>query len=284
MKSPIRTKKRRNTKPLHHHLFGKVGNTVLAIAIIGAFAASVVITRHESISPQMAAVISSSLVDMTNADRRAKTLGILSINPELTAAAQSKANDEAAKGYFAHTSPDGHNSWYWFTQAGYHYKYAGENLAVDFTDSKDVENAWLASPTHRANILNPQYTEIGIATAEGTYEGHHATFVVQMFGTPAEGQVTTQDAGVETGATSATNNVTSPAHTNALKYFYLLITVAILLTLVIRTRMELKVQHLKHAGVGAIALLSMLLLLLVADQLSYLAPLLPSVAASAVNS
>ena len=281
---PKQKKRRASAKPLHHHLFGKTGNAVLAIAIIGSFAASVIIARNESVSPQMAAVISSSLVEMTNTDRQAKALSTLTVDPQLTAAAQAKANDEATKGYFAHTSPDGHNSWYWFSQAGYLYSYAGENLAVDFTDSSDVDAAWLASPTHRANILDPHYTQIGIATAVGTYQGHQATFVVQMFGTPAAGQVTTQDAGVETGAIAANNALPARAPTNPLKYFYLFITVAILVTLVVRTRMELRVKHLKHAGVGAIALLSMLLLLLVADQLSYLAPLLPSVAASAVGS
>ena len=48
-------------------------------------------------------------------------------------AAQAKADDMATKGYFAHTSPDGKNSWYWFKQAGYTFTYAGENLALDFS-------------------------------------------------------------------------------------------------------------------------------------------------------
>jgi hypothetical protein len=91
----------------------------------------------------------------------------------------------AKNSYFAHVSPSGLNSWYWFKQAGYSFSYAGENLAVDFTDSDAVNQAWLDSPTHRANILNGHYTEIGIATAEGTFEGHPTTFVVQMFGRPA---------------------------------------------------------------------------------------------------
>ncbi len=95
-----------------------------------------------------------------------------------------KADDMATKGYFAHTSPEGLTPWYWFAQVGYNYTYAGENLAINFNESKDVDTAWLASPTHRANILNSHYTEIGIATAQGMYKGVQATFVVQMFGTP----------------------------------------------------------------------------------------------------
>jgi hypothetical protein len=103
----------------------------------------------------------------------------------LTVAAQDKANDEATKGYFAHTSPQGLTPWYWFQQVGYNFDYAGENLAVNFSDSEDVTTAWMNSPEHRANILNTDFTQIGIAAAQGVYEGEPTTFVVEEFGTPA---------------------------------------------------------------------------------------------------
>ena len=138
-------------------------------------------------SEHVASVLAAVLVDLANGDRAAAQVGSLRINPQLVAAAQAKANDMATKGYFAHVSPEGKDSWYWFKQVGYSFEYAGENLAVDFSDSGDVERAWLNSPLHRENILNAQFAEIGIATAEGLYEGHRATFVVQMFGTPTLG-------------------------------------------------------------------------------------------------
>ncbi|MEK7602302.1 MAG: CAP domain-containing protein [Patescibacteria group bacterium] len=134
---------------------------------------------------QGAAVITSVLADLVNTDRSINKIGTLTVNPTLTAIAQAKANDMAEKGYFAHVSPEGNNPWYWFKQGGYLFTYAGENLAVDFSDSADVEQAWMKSPTHRANILNDNFTEVGIATAVGTYEGHQTIFVVQEFGTPA---------------------------------------------------------------------------------------------------
>lgn len=162
---------------------GMVG--ILAFLILGVFSLSV-IDHYLLRSSSLAAVISAVLVDLTNGDRSVKSLGGLTINPVLTEAAQAKANDMAQKGYFAHVSPHGENSWYWFKQAGYLFTYAGENLAVDFSDSIDVEHAWMNSPTHRANILNGNFTEIGIAVAQGTYQGHPTTFVVQMFGAPAE--------------------------------------------------------------------------------------------------
>lgn len=133
----------------------------------------------------LAAVISSSLVSLANGDREAQGLAPLALNPTLVAVAQAKANDMAAKGYFAHTSPEGHDPWYWFGVEGYSYRYAGENLAVDFTDSVTVEEAWMNSPEHRANLLDNHYTEIGIATAQGMFNGHQTTFVAEEFGTPA---------------------------------------------------------------------------------------------------
>jgi len=132
----------------------------------------------------LAAVYSSALIDMANADRRAVSLSELRVSPLLQAAAELKAEDMAAKGYFAHYSPEGVSPWYWMRQAGYSYIYAGENLAIDFSDSAPVESAWMNSPTHRANLLNGKYTEIGIATREGVYQGRQTTFVVEMFGRP----------------------------------------------------------------------------------------------------
>ena len=132
-----------------------------------------------------AEIISSVLTDLANKDRTVYAISSLNINQTLTEAAQLKANDMATKGYFAHTSPEGLSPWYWFRSSGYNFIYAGENLAIDFTDSNDVNSAWLNSPSHRANILNPNFTEIGIATAKGIWQGHDTVFVVQLFGRPA---------------------------------------------------------------------------------------------------
>jgi hypothetical protein len=177
---------------------GMVG--VFAFLIVLIFGLSVS-THYVLKSPSLAAVISSVLIDLTNGDRTEHEARSLTVNPLLTAAAQAKANDMAAKSYFAHVSPDGRNSWSWFRDVGYTFSYAGENLAVDFSDSEDVERAWMNSPTHRANILDANFTEIGIATAQGRYQGRSTTFVVQMFGTPARSAL----------AAAPVRTITSPA-------------------------------------------------------------------------
>jgi uncharacterized protein YkwD len=166
---------------------------ILAIASILLFA-SVIGTYVVKNSKFLAAIQSAFLVDLANEDRAEQGAGKLVMNEELVLAAQFKANDMAQKSYFAHTSPEGLTPWHWFGQAGYDYIYAGENLAVNFNRSEDVQRAWMNSPLHRANILNNRYKEIGIATAEGMYKGEKTTFVVQMFGTPTTSNLNTAPA------------------------------------------------------------------------------------------
>lgn len=155
----------------------------MVLATEGFLVASLV--ARQSGGSFLAEVIASQLISLTNEQRASESLTILSENSELDAAAQAKAQDMAAKGYFAHVGPDGKQPWDWIAGSGYDYQYAGENLAVRFIDSKDVINAWMESPTHRANIEKGAYREIGIGIAQGVYKGESATYVVQYFGSPA---------------------------------------------------------------------------------------------------
>ena len=141
------------------------------------------ITRTNT-TGNMAAVLPAVLADLTNQERQAQDLPTLAVSPILNQAAEMKAVDMATKGYFAHISPDGKTPWYWLAQVGYQYQYAGENLAVNFTDSKDVTDAWMNSAIHKENIVKENYTEIGTAVASGIYQGKEATFVVQVYANP----------------------------------------------------------------------------------------------------
>lgn len=156
-------------------------------------------------------VIDSVVVDTTNQERESLGLGGLRVNQTLKKAAQAKADDMAAKGYFAHNSPDGKTPWYWIDQTGYSYRAAGENLAVNFDYSKDVVNAWMNSPTHKANIIKAKYQEIGIGIAEGFYQGRPTVFVVQLFGTPKEDSILNVAVGSKQGGGAPVANVKIPA-------------------------------------------------------------------------
>ncbi len=132
----------------------------------------------------LAAIIRSDVIGYTSDARLLEGGQALVESETLNAAAQAKAEDMAARGYFSHVGPTGEEPWVWIERAGYEYAYAGENLAVRFNDSKDVVDAWMASPTHRANILKPNYIEVGVGLAESSYKGGRATFVVQYFASP----------------------------------------------------------------------------------------------------
>lgn len=169
-----------------------VGAIVLVIIIeIGALAQTFYFSRSQTMT---ASVLPAVVADLTNQQRTDTGLEALTTSPLLTEAAQDKANDMAAKGYFSHVSPSGQLPWYWFQQVGYNYQFAGENLAINFTDSQDVVNAWMLSPEHRANILKQEYTQIGIGIAEGEYQGQQTTFVVEFFGTPEPAAATVTQA------------------------------------------------------------------------------------------
>lgn len=132
----------------------------------------------------LASFAPEALMRLANIERQNREVPTLRVNSLLEQAAKLKAQDMAQRGYFAHNTPEGKPPWIWLQKTGYKFIYAGENLAVNFIDAQDVNSAWMNSPTHRSNILNRHYQEIGIATAIGEYKGREAIFVVQFFGAP----------------------------------------------------------------------------------------------------
>lgn len=136
--------------------------------------------------PLLAQIDVQNLIALTNQKRLTNYLPPLEVNDKLGQAAENKCRDMIAKNYFNHTDPNGKRFWEWIKEADYNYIYAGENLAMDFSDDKDVIAAWLASPTHRANILSPKFTQIGIAIKEGLINGDSTILIAQEFGTLVE--------------------------------------------------------------------------------------------------
>jgi hypothetical protein len=123
------------------------------------------------------------IIELTNKERGKLGLSSLKENKLLSEAARQKAADMFAFNYWAHISPSGRTPWTFFTDVGYKYQYAGENLARDFRDPESVVQAWMDSSTHRENVVNSKYQEIGIAVIDGTLQGVETTLVVQLFGT-----------------------------------------------------------------------------------------------------
>ncbi len=153
------------------------------------------------------------IIDGTNQQRSNKGLTSLSYNSLLSEAAAGKARDMFENQYWAHISPSGKEPWDFIKTANYNYKVAGENLARDFDSTSPMITAWMNSPTHKANIMNPRYRDIGLAVVDGKLNGVETTLVVQMFGTLSTQTESETIPGVEvSGVTSETesNNLDSP--------------------------------------------------------------------------
>lgn len=124
------------------------------------------------------------IVSQTNAFREFLGLGDLKENTVLDQAASQKLQNMITNQYFAHTSPAGISPWHWIETNNYGYTYAGENLAIGFLTAKDTVDAWENSPSHRANLANPNFKEMGVAVAPAKIQNSEGFLVVQLFGTP----------------------------------------------------------------------------------------------------
>lgn len=138
-----------------------------------------------SVLGQATTVSGSQLLDETNQARQAKGLSPLREDSRLDNAAYLKAQDMLRSNYWAHVSPSGVQPWHWFDVAGYRYAAAGENLAKGFSTSSGTMAAWMASPEHRDNILNTNYSDVGFAVVSGELDGAQTTLVVALYGRPA---------------------------------------------------------------------------------------------------
>jgi hypothetical protein len=165
----------------HRHL-AFAGMTVVALKILAM--GLLVIWPNEHAASQ--AITPPAIIALTNESRLADGLSTLQANEKLQAAAQLKANDMLLRGYFSHASPSGTQPWDFMESVGYPYAVAGENLAVHFTEAEDVGKSWMLSPSHRRNILDERYADIGVGVAQGVFENRTSVVVVQMFGSTDE--------------------------------------------------------------------------------------------------
>ena len=123
------------------------------------------------------------IIQETNKKRQEVGLSTLRTDDILMLSARAKGQDMLNKDYWAHVGPNGETPWLFFTNNGYQYKYAGENLARDFDSAEDAVDAWVASSTHRENLFSSKYQDIGVAVVEGDFAGERIVVVVQHFGT-----------------------------------------------------------------------------------------------------
>ena len=174
-------KKENQYRPLAIRRVGLAIVIVLAIGLQLGYN----LTHTGSVLGRITNITDAGLLTETN-DRRVE-FGVkpLQISNKLSQAAHRKANDILQNQYWDHVSPEGVEPWDWIKETGYSYEVAGENLAKNFTTSSGAVAAWMNSPSHRDNLLKPEYTEVGFATVEGYLDNKPATITVAMYAKPA---------------------------------------------------------------------------------------------------
>ncbi|MBP7134320.1 hypothetical protein KBA73_03825 [Patescibacteria group bacterium] len=166
-----------------HAIWTSLAFLFLKIAVI-VFA--LLIPLEAYVSPDVLARQGAQIIALTNQTRREQGLPALETRSTLSASAQMRADDMVEKKYFSHLSPDGHRLAYFLSRSGYHYSTAGENLAMGFSEANEVMTAWMKSPTHYANLIDPEYREFGVGLEGGIYDEKPTVFIAQHFGAPQE--------------------------------------------------------------------------------------------------
>lgn len=129
-----------------------------------------------------AGLSASEIVSSINKERTSRGLNALNINPKLTQAAQNRSAVLARAGRIFHVSARKDTPWAELSQVGYTYTLAGENLALGIEAPSELASRWMASPTHRENILEAKFEDIGIGITTGYYEGQLMSYVVSYYG------------------------------------------------------------------------------------------------------
>lgn len=137
---------------------------------------------------RLSAEIKQEIANLINQSRTEAGLPTLALNSELNRAAQEKATDMINQDYFAHQAPDGRMPWNFINKKTYNYYTAGENLAIDFSTSRVAHDALMSSETHRENILNANFTDMGLGVVTGEFEGRQTNILVQFFASPVSRQ------------------------------------------------------------------------------------------------
>ena len=177
--------KRNDHRP---HLVRKHGLALMAGLIVAVqLSANVLMGANARVLGYASDITVADLLAQTNQQRAANGLPALKLDARLNNSATMKANNMFQENYWAHVSPSGIQPWYWFNQAGYHYLYAGENLAKDFDTTSGVMTGWMNSAGHRANILNANYKDVGFSVMNGTLQGGQTTLVVAHYGAESSG-------------------------------------------------------------------------------------------------
>ncbi|GAB2965849.1 CAP domain-containing protein [Saccharothrix stipae] len=143
---------------------------------VGAAVAALLFTTAPAIA---APTFEDRVLALTNGERSAAGCPALAANAQLAAAAKRHSDDMARTGNFSHTGTDGSTAAQRVTDAGYHFRLMAENIAAGQGTAEEVVSAWMSSESHRANIVNCELRELGVAHS---VDGGNKAYWTQDFG------------------------------------------------------------------------------------------------------
>ncbi len=169
---------------LHHgrvFFYGFLGIVIKSIAVITAL----LLPAQAFVVPEVLVAQQERVIELTNQIRTREHVPLLQYHEALGQSSVHKAIDMTQQGYFEHINPQGKRLRDFLKEVGYSYSVAGENLAVGFSSPEAMVEAWVESPTHFANLIDPDFTDIGIGSSVGMYGDNLAVYVAQHFGHPS---------------------------------------------------------------------------------------------------
>lgn len=212
-KTTTTDKKRHGLHKKHTHSYAKVYWPYLPMLVLLLIVMVMGTVQPRQVSRVLgfaSTIDSNSLLEATNSQRVKYGESRLELNEALSSAAQAKAEDMQARNYWSHETPDGEQPWSFIDDTNYEYHKAGENLAYGFLNSSATVSGWMNSPSHRQNMLDQGYTDVGFGIVNATdYLGKDdQTIIVAFYAVPASLAVI--DDTVSSEVASRQSNVSAP--------------------------------------------------------------------------
>lgn len=163
--------------------YGKSGKWTKVKAPNGRYVwiASTQTKKISSIQSTKYKKVEKDIIKLVNVERKKRGLRTLKQSNHLQQIIYLRNHDLAKENYFNHVSPK-YGRWAnFFYSSEYDFNFAGENIAAGFVTAKGFVNAWMNSPTHRANMLDPRFSKIAIAVSSGTSKSYYRTYATQWF-------------------------------------------------------------------------------------------------------
>jgi hypothetical protein len=223
-KRSIKTNKKALSRPKHHqnNKYLQVYWPYLPLISILFFILVILspwnLVKNKDVLAYATNVSTGGLLNETNKQRLANKKSALTINTSLNQAAQAKADDMAKRNYWSHNTPENNEPWVFITMSGYEYHKAGENLAYGFADDSQIVKGWMNSPSHRDNLLDELFSEVGFGytNAPNFTDKGPVTITVAMYASPASKTVPTtansktQQESITNTNSSTLNNTSKP--------------------------------------------------------------------------